>query len=202
MKAVVSADLRDRLGLGKLSTYTIASDRAAEDALSTIEADLRTKLTTDTYSDVFLLQPYETDAYRVSLKLSAGFLTAGSVEIGMGDSVAVAQADDTMLDYAQVDMTKGVVIFVQQVLGKFISVRYTAGYDAMADPNEDVIDLSTAPQWLRQAAMMKSIALLAEHPELSNKDGKVFDGKTYEAQYQRLIHGKIRYAPGTVKPIL
>lgn len=201
MHITSSDDLRALLDLGRVQAYVEAADQASGQAMVDVEAYLRTPLQSASYSDVFLLDVGDLASYRLKLKLTAGFVDMDSLEIGTGITQADAEADTTLTDYAVVNAVKGSVTLSQQSLSKFISVRYDAGFPAQSEPNDDTLDLSTAPQWLVEAGKLRAIALLGEHPAFKSKDGKTLDTKSYNMQFQSVAQKHIRYLPGHLLPI-
>jgi hypothetical protein len=202
MKLVSSADLRVRFGFGNIDTLVAAADNAAEEATLHLESDLRTVLLQDSYSDAFLMSDSDRRKEMLKLKLTAGFVADGFV-IGTGLTKADAAADTSLTEQVNLDQEQGVLILVDVSLSRWVSVRYTAGFAAVASPNTDnMFDTSTCPEWLLKAAELKAISLMADAPELENKDGSIIKGKNYAQQYEAVIARKIRYVPDTRLPTM
>lgn len=200
MKLVMSDDLRTKAGLSKtLTEYVRAADTAAEQALTAVSSYIRSPLIAASYSDTYLLDTPDLLSQRLKLRLKAGFIDTNTLEIGTGSTQAEAVADNSLIDYATVNAEKGTLLFADQPLYRFLSVRYDAGFPALDDP-DDTLDLTTAPQWLIDAAPLKALAILAEHPVFQNKEGKTLDSKSYEKQFITLAYPKIRYLPGHLTP--
>lgn len=202
MKLVRSEDIRLRLGLGSVDTLVAAAENACEEATLHLERDLRSSLPQATYSDLWLVQRWDRSVDRITLKLSAGFVQDG-IQIGTGYTKADAEVDTSLTATALVMPERGLVILTDEiaVLDRYISVRYTAGFPTAAAPNtQNMLDVTTAPEWLLKAAELKAVALMADSPEFDNKEGRVIDGKAYNRQYSVLVEGKVRYAPDARLP--
>lgn len=202
MKLVSGADLRTRLGMGNIDTLVAAADNAAEEATMHLESVLRTVLLQAAYTDVFLITDSDRNLDAVKLKLTAGFVIDG-FEIGTALTKADAEDDTSLTDLVNVDQEKGVVLLTDATLSRWVSVRYTAGFEPVAGTNvENMFDLTQCPDWLMKAAELKAIAVMADAPELDNKEGKLIDGKRFEAQFKSMIERKIRYVPDSRLPTM
>lgn len=201
MRIMKSDDLRDRLGLGNLQVFITAADNATLEARTAIEADIRSPLVHATYQDIYFLQVVDLTSHSLKFKTTAGFIDRDSLQIGTGLTSAEAAADTSLTEAATVFAEKGLILLTNAMIMQFISVRYDAGFSALSAPDDDVLDLTAAPEWLQIAGQVKSIALIAEDPELQNKEGKIVDPTAYKKQYTGQIEGKIRYEPGARTPI-
>lgn len=204
MRLTTGEELRIRLGLPDIDTIVEAARAATEEAVLHVETDLRTSLGEQAYSDLWITDAHDrTMGNHLKLKLSSGLLQAGTLAAGTGMSKEDAEADTSLTSGLIFNLERGTVVLTDMVVSKFISIRYTAGLPD--DPNEvdeELVDLATAPSWLKPITDIKAICLLAASPELDNKDGNLIDGRRYERQYTRMVESRIRYLPGFRKPLL
>lgn len=201
MQLLLASTLRARLGLPDLDTITATLEAAVEDATTYIENDMRTTLTRADYSDLWLMSHDDYKLNSLRLKLTAGFVLAGSVEAGTGPTADAAREDNSLTDTIIVRLESGLVSITDLNLQRFISVRYTAGFGSDAQEPK-LFNLAEIPDWLKTAAALKATYLMSSSADFDAKDGDVVDGKDYQKQYTSIITPRVRYAPMARAPIL
>lgn len=201
MRISSGEDIRVTASLPLLDSLAVASDQATEEAVIHLMADLRTPLLEDTYSDLWMTREFERASNELRFKTKAGFIQDGFVA-GTGLTREAAEADTSLTDALIVDQEKGTVFITDVTISKFVSIRYTAGYPLIVGDDDERLDLTGAPAFLKAMADAKALELLAQTPDLNNEKGDILDGKAFARRYAVMLEGHVRYLPSHRSPLV
>lgn len=199
MKFLTGDQLRDHLGLGNVDTIVDAADSAVHQATVHVANDLRTPLTPAVYSDLFLLQADDLQLNTLKLKLTAGFVSADTVKVGIGYSREEAANAESVTDFA-INAERGVVTLYDVPMGRYIVVRYEAGLP-VDDDDDTLFDPSVAPDWIKEAAKLKASQIMTASPEMDNDRGEIVNQRKQAGAYASLLTPHVRYEPMARNPV-
>lgn len=86
------------------------------------------------------------------------------------------------------------------LISAWVSITYTSGFES--DSTDDyVYDQEKVPEWLKQAAILKSILHVdAVTPTLRHESADSVDNSAMVEKYNNLVTDKVRYFPAHNKP--
>ncbi len=113
-------------------------------------------------------------------------------------SNSAAYTDTTSVSVLSGD--KGVVTDYQtHFMRQYVQISYTAGFDV--DPSNTASYLLTeVPDWLQNAAKLRTLLSLADSPVLSEAQIKL-DTRMLQTQFNALVSRHMRYAPRSIMPL-
>ncbi len=215
------SDVRNVIRFESIDEIDVSIDSALEVATSSIETDLMTKsFDRETRFDIFLVKDREIafNLFEYHWKLASGFVdSAETFTIRVADQISdfdVSGANTDITSEAITDFEKGVISIVSgqvstirlaennsKIIGNFVRIDYTSGFNA--DDFEGFYDCDEVPSWLKEAAVMKAIAVLdTVDPTLRASEDNPMNPKGAQGIYFNSMEKNIRYFPKHEAPII
>jgi hypothetical protein len=199
------ADVRSQLGFDDMTDINAAITMAMDAAEAQLAAILNTEFDRGSFVDTYFVRepPFrDGPAVETEFRLQRGMvqsLTQVVYAYQISDlSNSAAYTDTTSVSVLSGD--KGVVTDYQtHFMRQYVQISYTAGFDV--DPsNTASYLLSEVPDWLQNAAKLRTLLSLADSPVLSEAQIKL-DTRMLQTQFNALVSRHMRYAPRSIMPL-
>jgi len=199
------ADIISQLGFDPMPDITLATTMAMDAAEAYLSSELNTDFLAGTFTDTFYVaQPRYQDGPACSTEFRLSHGLVGSITSAMATSGPAqfwwtTAPNDVTADIL-LDGDKGIAKDVtNRYYRQTITITYASGF--AADPNNPNSYLLTAvPDWLQNAAKLKTLVGLVDSPTLSEAQIKL-DSKLLNMQLGQLLSRKLRYAPLAILPL-
>jgi hypothetical protein len=199
------ADVRSQLGFDDMTDINAAITMAMDAAEAQLAAILNTEFDKNSFVDTYFVRepPFrDGPAVETEFRLQRGMvqsLTQVVYAYQISDlSNSSAYTDTTSVSVLAAD--KGVVTDYQtHFMRQYVQISYTAGFDP--DPSNTISYLlSEVPDWLQNAAKLRTMLSLADSPVLTEANIKL-DKLMLQTQFNALVSRHLRYAPRALLPL-
>lgn len=204
--------IRDELGFDDMTDINDAITGAVQAATASLSAALHTSFDAGTHTDTWFVEaPLRKVAglCETEFRLTYGFVqTLTSFGYStyanlLGTSEALNSLSDVVLSAEKGSIRD----FTTDYTRTFARAVYTHGF-AVDDANQDVYDQEQVPQWLKEAAKMQALVLLANSPALKQA-GIDIDTYSYASLKQQgpgtvlqaILAQHARYMPLAILPL-
>lgn len=190
-------EIREELGFDDMPDINNAITMALNASESLLGSTLGTTFERKSLSDTFWVSSpsfRQASWNKTEFLLSAGFLVGSP-------TVTSANLGDISSAF-KFDIEKGIGRdWVTRYDGDTVTIEYVCGFETevFGDPPAPTGSyvLSQVPDWLKQAAKVKTLLLLAKFPAITEA-GIELDTKVLDQQYAALVNSHIRYAPAAL----
>lgn len=202
-------DIREQLGFDDMADI----NHAIETALHAVEPQLASTLRTDfrrgEKTDVFWVKRptfIQAGHHETQFRMSRGFITGSPLVEVSENPLRFSTATVTPLgDVLTWDRERGVARdWTTEYSRQTVTFTYQYGFEeaVAGDPAQPTgsYRLDQVPQWLQEAATLKTLIHLASNPSLT-EHGVSLDVKVLDAQAAALLSQHLRYAPMSILPM-
>lgn len=193
--------VRNPLGFDDMTDINAAIETALHSVEPQLEAQLGTRFDRVTQTDIFYVaepgfirEPHVSTEFRLSRGFLASNPTIVCKDATNGDFTLTISPGATMVNLELGKITNIGTRFQHTT----VTVTYTAGFEI--DTQGDAYIAAQVPAWLREAAKLRALSLLASSPMLKDA-GIELDPKVLDGQAAALINRNLRYMPVALLPI-
>lgn len=206
MKMLASiTDIRDQLGFDDMTDINDALTSAMVAATTWLQSKLNTRFDAGNQTDLFFMREASYivgSSAQSEFRLRFGFIQSVSriVTFQSPTDFDVATAYVDIAPVMQVHYEKGKLVdFTTRYANTYIRVDYAYGW-AADGTDADLYDQSKVPDWLKEAARLKTLMSLNNYPSMQEAN-ITLDPKTLGSQLHDLLSQHLRYMPASNLPI-
>jgi hypothetical protein len=198
-------DMRGRMAFDDMADVNAAIEMALAGATSWLAAELRSRFEPGTYTELFFVdRSFVAGATQQAyLSLKRGFVSAvSSITYAAKRSELGTSAAIDLSTYCEYRLEEGLILVSEiDLSSQYVRVVYTAGFSADED-NPQIFDSDETPDWLRDAAALKTMLLFDEAAPTLRRENKMDgDFKTMTQNLKAIVTPHIRYHPYAFRPM-
>ena len=198
------AIIRDALGFDDMTDINDAIEAALYAATQAIAARLNTSFDRAPHTDTwYVMEPLRHDNFlrQTEFRTRYGFVQSLDA-ISYGSEISHFGTSDATDASSSVTLQgeKGVIVDLKtDYTAKFVRAEYTYGFEA-DDDYPGVYDGTQVPTWLKEAAKLNALVLLANNPALDQADVTI-DARTHQRTLEHILSQHARYTPLALLPL-